>query len=101
MGLSAKVDYMVLEDRAEEVTALLKSIANRHRLKIIRLLAEKEYSVGELEKIVGQLEGCAARFQRGSSSFCPLKTWPKNAKFSASTARCKNGALPCSKCQRR
>jgi len=44
---------MVLEDRAEEVTTLLKSIANKHRLKIIRLLAEKEYSVGELEKIVG------------------------------------------------
>ena len=44
---------MVLEDRADEVTTLLKSIANRHRLKIIRLLAEKEYSVGELEKIVG------------------------------------------------
>jgi ArsR family transcriptional regulator, virulence genes transcriptional regulator len=44
---------MVLEDRAEEVTTLLKSIANKHRLKIIGLLAEKEYSVGELEKIVG------------------------------------------------
>ena len=44
---------MVLEDRADEVTALLKSIANRHRLKIISLLAEKEYSVGELERIVG------------------------------------------------
>jgi DNA-binding transcriptional ArsR family regulator len=44
---------MVLEDRADEVTTLLKSIANRHRLRIIRLLAEKEYSVGELEKIVG------------------------------------------------
>src|SRR3990172_4292288 len=44
---------MVLDERADEVTALLKSIANRHRLKIIGLLAEKEYSVGELEKIVG------------------------------------------------
>ena len=44
---------MVLEDKADEVTTLLKSIANRHRLRIIRLLAEKEYSVGELEKIVG------------------------------------------------
>jgi DNA-binding transcriptional ArsR family regulator len=44
---------MVLEDRADEVTGLLKAIANRHRLRIIRLLAEKEYSVGELEKIVG------------------------------------------------
>lgn len=44
---------MVLEDQADEVTTLLKSIANRHRLRIIRLLAEKEYSVGELEKIVG------------------------------------------------
>lgn len=49
----AKVDYMILEDKADEVTTLLKSIANRHRLRIIRLLAEKEYSVGELEKIVG------------------------------------------------
>lgn len=44
---------MVLEDQADEVTSLLKAIANRHRLRIIRLLAEKEYSVGELEKIVG------------------------------------------------
>ena len=49
----AKVDYMILEDKADEVTTLLKSIANRHRLRIIRLLAEKEHSVGELEKIVG------------------------------------------------
>ncbi len=44
---------MILEDRADEITTLLKSIANRHRLQIIRLLAEKEHSVGELEKIVG------------------------------------------------
>ena len=44
---------MVFEERAEEVTTLLKSIANRHRLKIIGLLAEKEYSVGELERLVG------------------------------------------------
>ena len=50
---SAKVDYMILEDLADEITTLLKSIANRHRLQIIRLLAEKEHSVGELEKIVG------------------------------------------------
>ena len=52
-GGVTKVDYMILEDRAAEITTLLKSIANRHRLQIIRLLAEKEHSVGELEKIVG------------------------------------------------
>lgn len=44
---------MILEDRADEITTLLKSIANRHRLQIVRLLAEKEHSVGEIEKIVG------------------------------------------------
>jgi DNA-binding transcriptional ArsR family regulator len=49
----SKVAAMILEDRADEVTGLLKAIANRHRLRIIRLLADKEYSVGELEKIVG------------------------------------------------
>ncbi len=38
---------------AEIGSAILKSMANRHRLLILCSLKEREYSVGELEKIVG------------------------------------------------
>jgi len=38
---------------AENGTVVLKSMANHHRLLILCCLKEQEYSVGELEKIVG------------------------------------------------
>jgi DNA-binding transcriptional ArsR family regulator len=34
-------------------SAILKSMANRHRLLILYSLKDREYSVGELEEIVG------------------------------------------------
>jgi ArsR family transcriptional regulator, virulence genes transcriptional regulator len=38
---------------AENGSVILKSMANRHRLLILCSLKEREYSVGELEKVVG------------------------------------------------
>ena len=38
---------------AENGSIVLKSMANHHRLLILCCLKQKEYSVGELEKIVG------------------------------------------------
>jgi DNA-binding transcriptional ArsR family regulator len=42
-----------MEISADEVADLLRTIANRNRLMIVCLLAEGEYSVGELEKQLG------------------------------------------------
>ena len=36
-----------------EAERFLKAVANRHRLRILRLLCQSERSVGELEKLVG------------------------------------------------
>lgn len=41
------------EKYAADGSVILKSMANRHRLLILCSLKEREYSVGELEEIVG------------------------------------------------
>lgn len=45
---SAGFDPAVLEARASEAEAFLRSLASRHRLMILCLLVEGEMSVGEL-----------------------------------------------------
>ena len=47
------MDTSALEDKAELVSRLLKSLANERRLLIICHLIQGEKSVGELEKLVG------------------------------------------------
>ena len=42
-----------MEDRAEEVSAVLKGLANRNRLMIVCTLAKAEHSVAELETMLG------------------------------------------------
>ena len=47
------MDTSALEDKAELVSRLLKSLANERRLLILGHLIQGEKSVGELEKLVG------------------------------------------------
>jgi DNA-binding transcriptional ArsR family regulator len=47
------MDTSALEDKAELVSRLLKSLANERRLLILCHLIQGEKSVGELEKLVG------------------------------------------------
>lgn len=47
------MDPLALEDKAEQASRLLKSLANERRLLILCHLIKSEKSVGELEKLVG------------------------------------------------
>lgn len=47
------MDRADLQDRATEVSALLKSLANPNRLMIVCRLVEGEYSVAQLEDDLG------------------------------------------------
>ena len=53
MTRSPKMEFETIEENAEAAAGLLKSMANQHRLLILCRLGDKEYSVGELEEIVG------------------------------------------------
>ena len=53
MNAINKFDASSILRHADVGTRLLKSTANQHRLVILSKLAEKEYSVGELEEIIG------------------------------------------------
>ena len=45
--------YGLLDDSVEPATSLLKAMANKHRLLILTKLADREYSVKELEHVTG------------------------------------------------
>lgn len=47
------MDPSELEDKAEQASRLLKSLANERRLLILCHLIQGEKSVGELERLVG------------------------------------------------
>jgi DNA-binding transcriptional ArsR family regulator len=53
MNKVPKMEFETIEENAEAAAGLLKSMANQHRLLILCRLGDKEYSVGELEEIVG------------------------------------------------
>ncbi len=53
MNVIVREQPISVEGNAEEAAALLKSMANQHRLKILCRLAAREHSVSELEEIVG------------------------------------------------
>ena len=43
----------LLDDAVESATSLLKAMANKHRLLVLIKLADREYSVRELEHVTG------------------------------------------------
>jgi DNA-binding transcriptional ArsR family regulator len=47
-----KIDSEVMEQAADEASALLKALSNRHRLLIICQLIDGEHSVGELAEFL-------------------------------------------------
>lgn len=53
MNAISKFDAGIILRNADAATRLLKAIANQHRLIILSRLAEREYSVGELEQVIG------------------------------------------------
>jgi len=52
MNVIVREQPISVEGNAEEAAALLKSVANPHRIKILCRLACREHSVSELESIV-------------------------------------------------
>jgi len=50
---SGPVDVAAMQDAAEDASALMKALANRHRLMILCQLTEGEKSVGELAQYLG------------------------------------------------
>ena len=53
MNAITKFDAGTILRNADAATRLLKAAANQHRLIILSKLAEKDYSVGELEDVIG------------------------------------------------
>ena len=53
MNAISKFDAGIILRNADAATRLLKAAANQHRLIILSRLAEREYSVGELEQVIG------------------------------------------------
>jgi len=51
MELNMKISEM--EENAQEASKLLKSLANPNRLMVLCHLSKDEYTVSELEKLVG------------------------------------------------
>ena len=51
MNVILRRTFGLLEDCVEPATSLLKAMANRHRLLILTKLADREYSVKELEQV--------------------------------------------------
>ena len=53
MNVILRHTYGLLDDTLEPATSLLKAMANKHRLLILTKLADREYSVKELEHVTG------------------------------------------------
>ena len=53
MNVILRRTYGLLDDSVEPATALLKAMANKHRLLVLTKLADREHSVGELETSTG------------------------------------------------
>ena len=53
MNVILRRTYGLLNDSVEPATSLLKAMANKHRLLILIKLADREYSVKELEHVTG------------------------------------------------
>ena len=53
MNVILRRTYGLLDDTLEPATSLLKAMANKHRLLILTKLADREYSVKELEHVTG------------------------------------------------
>ena len=53
MSANTKFDAEAILRNVDAATRLLKATANQHRLIILSKLAEREYSVGELEQNLG------------------------------------------------
>jgi len=53
MNVILRRTFGLLDDSLEPATSLLKAMANKHRLLILTKLADREYSVKELEQVTG------------------------------------------------
>ena len=53
MNVILRRTFGLLDDSVEPATSLLKAMANKHRLLILTKLADREYSVKELEQVTG------------------------------------------------
>jgi len=61
MHVAHRLDASVMEDRATEAEAFLRSLASRHRLMILCSLLDGEMSVGELTSRLGLAQSNLSR----------------------------------------
>lgn len=61
MNIKAKIDPKTMRPAAEEASALLKALSNRHRLLILCQLIDGEKSVGQLAEFLGVRDATASQ----------------------------------------
>lgn len=61
MNIKAPVDPKAMRAAADEASALLKALSNRHRLLILCLLIDGERSVGQLADFLGIRDSTASQ----------------------------------------
>jgi DNA-binding transcriptional ArsR family regulator len=61
MNIQPKIDPKVMRGAADDASALLKALANRHRLLILCQLIDGEKSVGQLAEFLGIRDSTASQ----------------------------------------
>jgi DNA-binding transcriptional ArsR family regulator len=61
MNIQRRIDPEAMRAAAEEATALLKALSNRHRLLILCQLSQGERSVGQLAGVLGIRDSTASQ----------------------------------------
>jgi len=61
MNVQAKIDPKAMRVAADEASALLKALSNRHRLLILCQLIDGEKSVGQLAEFLGIRDSTASQ----------------------------------------